>query len=174
MSRIEARCRNANAFRLRLSQSLASLRQRLSQASVRSTIQRLDKTTNPLARSERLTISTFRCGWTLASGTSLRAIAAGRRIMRPPPGALCGSANRRPSSNRRAQPAARSRARGKIQSPKSVGWDETRVFLEGDKLEVAMVNGRWVLTALPKGPAPAPEPVCSTTSRSRSDGVTPM
>jgi hypothetical protein len=30
-----------------------------------STIQRLDKTTNPLARSERLTISTFRCGRTL-------------------------------------------------------------------------------------------------------------
>ena len=59
--------RNASAFRLRFSQSLASLRQRLSQASVRSTIQRLDKTTNPLARSERLTISTFRCGRTLAS-----------------------------------------------------------------------------------------------------------
>jgi hypothetical protein len=36
MSRIEARCRNASAFRLRFSQSLASLRQRLSQASVRS------------------------------------------------------------------------------------------------------------------------------------------
>jgi hypothetical protein len=54
MSRIEARCRNASAFRLRFSQSLASLRQRLSQATVRSTIQHLDKTTNPLARSERL------------------------------------------------------------------------------------------------------------------------
>ena len=34
---------------------------------MRSTIQRLDKTTNPLARSERLTISTFRCGRTFRS-----------------------------------------------------------------------------------------------------------
>jgi len=41
--------KNARAFRLRFSQSLASLRQRLSQAIVRSTIQRLGKTTNPLA-----------------------------------------------------------------------------------------------------------------------------
>jgi len=36
--RIEARRRNASALRLRFSQSLASLRQRLSQAMVRSTI----------------------------------------------------------------------------------------------------------------------------------------
>jgi hypothetical protein len=42
---------------------------------------------------------------------------------------------------------------------RSTAWDENRVFLEGDKLEVAMVNGRWVLTALLKGPAPAPNPV---------------
>src|SRR5882672_11055793 len=48
MRRIEARRKNASAFRLRFSQSLASLRQRLSQAMVRSTIQRLGKTTNPL------------------------------------------------------------------------------------------------------------------------------
>src|SRR5260370_15325199 len=48
MRRIEARRKNASAFRLRSSQSLASLRQRLSQAMVRSTIQRLGKTTNPL------------------------------------------------------------------------------------------------------------------------------
>jgi CRP-like cAMP-binding protein len=47
--RIEARRRNANAFRLMHSQSLASRRQRLSQAMVRSTIQRLGRTTNPLA-----------------------------------------------------------------------------------------------------------------------------
>src|SRR6266478_638762 len=46
--RIEARRKNASAFRLRFSQSLASLRQRLSEAMVRSTIQRLGKTTNPL------------------------------------------------------------------------------------------------------------------------------
>ena len=48
MRRIEARRKNARAFRLRFSQSLASLRQRLSQAMVRSTIQRLGKITNPL------------------------------------------------------------------------------------------------------------------------------
>ena len=47
--RIEVRRRNASALRLRFSQSLASLRQRLSQAMVRSTIQRLGNTTNPLA-----------------------------------------------------------------------------------------------------------------------------
>src|SRR5262249_33744658 len=49
MSRIEARRKNASAMRLRFSQSLASLRQRLSHASVRSTTQRLGSTTNPLA-----------------------------------------------------------------------------------------------------------------------------
>ncbi len=49
MRRIEARRRNASPLRLRFSQSLASLRQRLSQAMVRSTIQRLGNTTNPLA-----------------------------------------------------------------------------------------------------------------------------
>jgi hypothetical protein len=48
MRRIEARRKNESAFRLRFSQSLASLRQRLSHAMVRSTIQRLGKTTNPL------------------------------------------------------------------------------------------------------------------------------
>ena len=55
------------ALRLRHSQSLASLRQRLSQAMLRSTIQRLGKTSNPSARSERLTIATFRFGRTYAS-----------------------------------------------------------------------------------------------------------
>jgi hypothetical protein len=49
MRRIEARRKNASALRLRFSQSLASRRQRLSQAMVRSTIQRLGNTTNPLA-----------------------------------------------------------------------------------------------------------------------------
>jgi len=53
MRRIEARRKNASALRLKFSQSLASLRQRLSQAMVRSTIQRWGKTTNPLTRSER-------------------------------------------------------------------------------------------------------------------------
>jgi hypothetical protein len=38
------------------------------------------------------------------------------------------------------------------------GWDENRVFLEGDKLEVAVVKGRRVLTAVPSKPS-APKPV---------------
>ena len=49
MRRIDARRKNASALRLRFSQSLASLRQRLSQAMVRSTTQRRGNTTNPLA-----------------------------------------------------------------------------------------------------------------------------
>src|SRR5262247_677030 len=57
MRRIEASRRNASALQLRFSQSLASLRQRLSQAKVRSTTQRRGSTTNPFVRSERLTIS---------------------------------------------------------------------------------------------------------------------
>src|SRR5260221_101267 len=67
MRRIDARRKNASAFLLRFSQSLASRRQRLSHAMERSTIQRLGRTTNPLTRSERLTISTSRCGRTFAS-----------------------------------------------------------------------------------------------------------
>ena len=47
MRRIDARRKNASALRLRFSQSLASLRQRLSQAMVRSTTQRRGSTTNP-------------------------------------------------------------------------------------------------------------------------------
>src|SRR5262245_11762851 len=62
MRRIEASRRNASALRLRFSQSFASLRQRLSQAKVRSTIQRRGSTTNPFVRSERLTISVSSCG----------------------------------------------------------------------------------------------------------------
>ena len=42
---------------------------------------------------------------------------------------------------------------------KSIGWDENRVFLEGDKLEVAVENGRWALTNLPARPQPAAESV---------------
>jgi hypothetical protein len=41
---------------------------------------------------------------------------------------------------------------------KSTGWDENRIFLEGDKLEVQVKNGRWVLTHVPAKPA-APKPV---------------
>ena len=55
MRRIEARRRKASALRLRHSQSLASLRQRPSQTRVRSTIQRLARTTKALAWSGRPT-----------------------------------------------------------------------------------------------------------------------
>src|SRR5271166_4691489 len=57
--RIEARRRKASALRLRHSQSFANLRQRASQARVRSTIQRLGRARKPLALSDRLTISTL-------------------------------------------------------------------------------------------------------------------
>src|SRR4029079_427734 len=49
MRGIEARRRKASALPLRFSQSLASRRQRVSQAMVRSTIQRFGRTTNPFA-----------------------------------------------------------------------------------------------------------------------------
>src|ERR1700686_826189 len=61
MRRIDARRKNAKAFRFRHSQSFAKRRQRLSQAMVRSTIQRLGKTAKPFAVSERLTISASIC-----------------------------------------------------------------------------------------------------------------
>jgi hypothetical protein len=41
---------------------------------------------------------------------------------------------------------------------KSSGWDENRTFFEGAVLEVAVRNGRWVLTHVPAGPRPAPAP----------------
>src|SRR6185312_17520973 len=65
--RIEVRRRKASALWLRFSQSLARRRHRLSQAMDRSTIQRLGSTTKPLARSERLTISTVRLCIALAA-----------------------------------------------------------------------------------------------------------
>jgi hypothetical protein len=37
---------------------------------------------------------------------------------------------------------------------KPTGWDKNRVFLEGDKLEIAVANGRWVLTHLPAAHRP--------------------
>jgi hypothetical protein len=37
--------------------------------------------------------------------------------------------------------------------------DENRVFLEDDKREVAVKNGRCVMTHLAAGPAPEPPPV---------------
>jgi hypothetical protein len=41
---------------------------------------------------------------------------------------------------------------------KSTGRDENRVFLDGDKLEIEVKGGRWVLTHLPAKP-PTPKPV---------------
>jgi hypothetical protein len=38
---------------------------------------------------------------------------------------------------------------------KPTGWDKNRVFLEGDKLEVAVVNGRWGADASAGGASPA-------------------
>ncbi len=61
MRRIEARRKNASPFRFRHSQSFASLRHRPSHAKVRSTTQRFGRTTNVLAASDRLTISTLTC-----------------------------------------------------------------------------------------------------------------
>ena len=57
---MDASLMKASALRLRFSQSLASRRQRLSQAMVRSTTQRLGWTTKPFTRSDRLTISVSR------------------------------------------------------------------------------------------------------------------
>ena len=64
--RMDARRMNASALWLRFSQSFASRRQRPSQPMVRSTIQRLGRTTKPLARSERRTISVTRFGMMFA------------------------------------------------------------------------------------------------------------
>src|SRR5580692_9155533 len=67
MRRMEASFKKARALRLRFSQSLARRRQRLSHAMVRSTIQRLGNRTNPVAWSDRLTISVSRSGRILTS-----------------------------------------------------------------------------------------------------------
>jgi hypothetical protein len=46
---------------------------------------------------------------------------------------------------------------GKFQA-KSGSWDENQVFLEGDVLEVAVKNGRGVLTHAPAKPVSKPPP----------------
>ena len=73
--RMEARRRNARALLVRFSQSLTSLRQWLSQAMLRLTIQRLGRTSKPLASSERLTISI-----PIAAGAP--SVRRGRRVLR--------------------------------------------------------------------------------------------
>ena len=102
MSRIEARCRNASAFRLRLSQSLASLRQRFSQASVRSTIQRLDKTTNPLTRSERLR--------TCQAGSAVQSASIPRPSHRSDSATCCGHSERDSCSSTSVSPRIKATA----------------------------------------------------------------
>ena len=67
------------------------------------------------------------------------------------------SANRRPSSKPTSAAFILELGREGKFAAKSSGWGENRVFLEGDKLEVAVKNGRWVLTHLPAGPRPAAE-----------------
>ena len=70
---MDASLMNARALRLRVSKSLANRRHRLSQAKVRSTTQRLGRTSKPCAVSERLTISTANPGNSLAeAGTEFR------------------------------------------------------------------------------------------------------
>ena len=41
---------------------------------------------------------------------------------------------------------------------KASGWDENRVFLKGDKLQIEVRGKSWVLTHLPAGPPAPPEP----------------
>ena len=67
MRRMEASRRNASALSVRFSKSLARRRQRLSQARVRSTTHRIGSTSNPLALSDRFTISTASSGRCLAT-----------------------------------------------------------------------------------------------------------
>ncbi len=67
MRRMEASRRNASALSVRFSKSLARRRQRFSQAIVRSTTQRIGRTSNPLALSDRFTISTASPGRRLAT-----------------------------------------------------------------------------------------------------------
>ena len=61
---------------------------------------------------------------------------------------------------------AGTRPRGKF-AAKSTAWDE----IEDDKLEVAVKNGRWVVTHLPAGPARLSGRY-STTSVPKNDAVT--
>ena len=78
MRRIDASRRNASALRLRFSKSLARRRQRLSQAKVRSTTQRIGRTTKPFAWSDRFTISTGELRQDLCHGRGeLRSLVAG-------------------------------------------------------------------------------------------------
>jgi hypothetical protein len=41
---------------------------------------------------------------------------------------------------------------------KSSGWDENRVLLEGDHLDIVVKHGRWVVTHVPAKPRPPAKP----------------
>ena len=98
---MDASLMKASALRLRFSQSLASRRQRLSQAMVRSTTQRLGWTTKPFTRSDRLTISVSRSGRMPA-----------RAGERPAPDRRCRrTISRERETDRTRSPAARDRRR---------------------------------------------------------------
>ena len=68
-------------------------------------------------------------------------------------------ARRRRSSSKRTSEAcsSNSASRGNSLQNQRAGT-KNRVFLEGDRLEIEVKSGRWVLTHLPAKPA-APKPV---------------
>ena len=79
-------------------------------------------------------------------------------------------ANGRSPQDRQAHDLSRNGRGGKISS--EIKWLGREPNLsEGDVLEVAVRNGRWVLTHAPAEPRPAPPPAHHI-SRPRSDGVT--
>jgi hypothetical protein len=49
--------------------------------------------------------------------------------------------------------------RGGKFSVKSSGWEESRIFLEGDVLEVIVGRGCWVLTHVPAKPRASSTPL---------------
>jgi GAF domain-containing protein len=74
-------------------------------------------------------------------------------------GSWAKNASRRSSSRTNERNLVLELARGRKFVVNSSSWDENRVFLEDDKLEVAVKNGRWVMTHLPAGSPPKPAPV---------------
>jgi hypothetical protein len=72
-----------------------------------------------------------------------------------PRGASWASANRRSILKTDERDVRLELGREEKFTAKSGGWDENRVFLEGDKLQVEVKNGRWVLSHLPAAPKPA-------------------
>ena len=67
---------------------------------------------------------------------------AGSMNFETTPRGLWARANRRPSSKPRSAAFTSSSGPSENVTAKSSGWSENRVSLEGDKLEVAVKNGR--------------------------------